>query len=162
MRVVIVVVFMRVVIVVVFVRMVVMVVMSMVVMIIVRARGPNIDAGRGDDDVDICASIFDRFEQRFFIANAVDEHQIGIGDGGHVAGCGDEVVRVAAPGDERADFDEVTGNIARHISQYAVGRNHDRFVGLSADIDAEKQRQHRQCDDSYFHACSSFLIHGII
>ena len=153
--------------VIVIVRMVVVVIVHIVFMLMVvvvfimRARGANIDASRGDDDIDIHAGIFYRFQQCFFIANAVDEYQISIGDSSEVAGRRDEVVRVAARRDERADFEVVAGDIARHIRQYAVGCNHDRLRRLSADIDAEQQRQQDKSDYSYFHAFSSLLIRGI-
>ena len=162
---VVVIIFMRMVVMIIIVRVVVMVVvviMSMFVMMIVRARGTNIDARGGDNDVDICAGIFYRFQQGFFIANAVDEDQIGVGDSRQVTGTGDEVVRVAARRDERADIEVVAGDNARHIRQDAVGRNHDRFGRLCANIDAKKQHQHCQNDNSIFHACSSLMIHCLI
>ena len=141
---------------------VMLVIVGMFVMIVMPAGGTNINAGGGHNDVDICAGIFDGFQQSFFVADAVDEHQIGFGNSRQVAGRGDEVVRVAARRDERADIEVITGDMARHIRQDAVRGNHDRFGRLGADIDAEKQRQHGKGDYSFFHLHNSLVIHGLI
>ena len=144
------------------VRVLVFIIVSVLVMVVMRARGTNINTGGGHPDVDICAGIFYGFQQCFFITDAVDEDEIGFGDSRQVAGRGDEVVRVAARRDERTDIKQITGDIARHIRQDAVRRDHDRFGRLGADIDAEKQRQHGEGDYSFCHLDSSLVIHGII
>ena len=117
-----------------------MVVVIVFIRVHARAEGTDFYAGGSVDQIAAFAGALYRIQQRFFVTGAIDDDQVGLGDGSQVARRRIEGVRIGANRNQRTDLGLIASHVARDIRQNAV-RGHDMKLAAVGKRRAAGQQQ---------------------